>query len=44
MPTAIITFVRPLPRMATIAIANRMPGKASMTSMTRMTTSSSHPP
>ncbi len=43
-PTAIITCQRPGPSIATIAIAKRRPGMASMTSIIRMTTESGQRP
>ena len=41
--TATITFVMPPPRIATMPIASRMPGKANSTSHTRMITRSHQP-
>lgn len=43
MPMAIMALVAPRPRMARMAMASRIAGKANSTSMHRMITSSSHP-
>jgi hypothetical protein len=43
-PTAIITLRRPGPMRTTIPSARRMLGKASITSIRRMSTLSAHPP
>ena len=44
MPTAIMALVRLGPRIAVMAMASRIDGKASRMSMTRMITRSSQPP
>ncbi|MNU04086.1 hypothetical protein D3C72_2483620 [compost metagenome] len=43
MATAKITLVMPLPRIATMPIASRMPGKANSTSETHITMRSHQP-
>ena len=44
MPIAIMRLVRLLPSTATMTNASRMPGKASITSTTRIATLSIQPP